>query len=174
MIFPTCSRLPSAPCIFITSPTSSGERKIPSRLEAEAEQTAAATLPPASDVKAMADCTVAGKIHRYRKPVYSIGSTLTGAHQANRTPRTGKTTNVLHITHRCKRQWLPPAIMASRESFAPCIKNSRAMAAVVKPSKKGTKPPSAGKKDASKTTVISVIVNGSRIRKSFIKTPEIR
>jgi len=48
----------------ITSPTSSGERKIPSRLEADAEQTAAATLPPAIEVKAIADCTVAGKIQR--------------------------------------------------------------------------------------------------------------
>ena len=37
---------------------------IPSRLEAEAEHTAAATLPPASEVKAIADCTVAGKMHR--------------------------------------------------------------------------------------------------------------
>ena len=122
----------------------------------------------------MADCTVAGKIHRYRKPVYSMGSTLTGAHQANNTPRTGNRMKVLHITHRCSRQWLPPAIMASRESFAPCIKNSSAIAAVVKPSKNGTKSPLAGKKEASKTTVISVSVNGSRIRKSFIKTPESR
>ncbi|MNE75200.1 hypothetical protein D3C80_1713330 [compost metagenome] len=50
--------------MFINSPTSSGETKIPNRLEADAEQTAAATLPPARDVKAMADCTVAGKMHR--------------------------------------------------------------------------------------------------------------
>ncbi|MOA03440.1 hypothetical protein D3C78_1229470 [compost metagenome] len=61
---PTCCRLPVSPCTFINSPTSSGETKIPSRLEAEALHTAAATLPPASEVKAMADCTVAGRMHR--------------------------------------------------------------------------------------------------------------
>jgi hypothetical protein len=33
----------------------------PNRLDAEALQTAAATLPPAIEVKAMADCTVAGR-----------------------------------------------------------------------------------------------------------------
>ena len=30
----------------------------------DAEQTAAATLPPAIDVKAIADCTVAGRMHK--------------------------------------------------------------------------------------------------------------
>ncbi|MOA67405.1 hypothetical protein D3C78_1945670 [compost metagenome] len=50
--------------MFISSPTSSGETKIPNRLDAEALHTAAATLPPASEVKAMADCTVAGRMHR--------------------------------------------------------------------------------------------------------------
>ena len=55
--------------MFISRPTSSGETKIPSRLDADAEQTAAATFPPAREVKAMADCTVAGRIQRYRKPV---------------------------------------------------------------------------------------------------------
>ena len=34
------------------------------RLDADAEQTAAATLPPAIDVKAIADCTVAGRMHK--------------------------------------------------------------------------------------------------------------
>jgi hypothetical protein len=38
--------------------------KIPSRLEAEAEHTAAATLPPAREVNAMADWTVAGRMQR--------------------------------------------------------------------------------------------------------------
>ena len=33
-------------------------------LDAEALQIAAATLPPAAEVKAMADCTVAGSAHR--------------------------------------------------------------------------------------------------------------
>lgn len=63
-IEPTCRRLPVSPCTFISRPTNSGDTKIPSRLEAEALHTAAATLPPASEVKAMADCTVAGRMHR--------------------------------------------------------------------------------------------------------------
>ena len=52
--------------------------------------------------------------------------------------------------------------------------NSSAMAAVVSPSKNGTKPPRAGKKEASKTVTTRVSVNGSRIRNSFIMTPENR
>ena len=44
--------------------TSSGVRKMPSRLEAAALQMAAGMLPRASEVKAMADCTVAGSAHR--------------------------------------------------------------------------------------------------------------
>jgi hypothetical protein len=54
------------------------------------------------------------------------------------------------------------------------MKNSRAIAAVVSPSKNGTNPPRAGKKEASKTVQTSVRVKGSRIRNSFIDTPEIR
>ncbi len=44
--------------------TSSGVRKMPSRLEAAALQMAAGMLPRASEVKAMADCTVAGSAQR--------------------------------------------------------------------------------------------------------------
>ncbi|MNZ98523.1 hypothetical protein D3C78_1178070 [compost metagenome] len=44
--------------------TSSGVRKIPRMLEAEALHTAAGRLPRAMAVKAMADCTVPGNAHR--------------------------------------------------------------------------------------------------------------
>ena len=44
--------------------TSSGVMKMPSRLEAAALQIAAATLPRAREVKAIADCTVAGSAQR--------------------------------------------------------------------------------------------------------------
>jgi hypothetical protein len=40
--------------------------------------------------------------------------------------------------------------------------------------KEGNKPPRAGKKEASRTTVTRVSVNGSRMRKSFINAPENR
>ena len=52
------------PCALNKSPTRSGERKTPSRLEVAALQMAAATLPRATEVKAMADCTVAGRAQR--------------------------------------------------------------------------------------------------------------
>ena len=51
-----------------SSPTSSGVTNTPSRVEADALHTAAGMLPRAIDVKAMADCTVAGSTHRYITP----------------------------------------------------------------------------------------------------------
>jgi hypothetical protein len=49
-------------------PTSSGVRNMPKMLEAEAEQIAAGTLPPAIEVKAIDDCTVDGRTQRKRMP----------------------------------------------------------------------------------------------------------
>ncbi len=43
--------------------------KMPSRLEADALQTAAGTLPLAMDVNAIDDCTVEGSVHRKRMPM---------------------------------------------------------------------------------------------------------
>ncbi|MCY1432464.1 hypothetical protein D3C76_1309570 [compost metagenome] len=56
--------MPVSPCAPISTCTSSGVRKTPSRLDAEALHTAAGMLPRASEVKAMDDCTVAGKAQR--------------------------------------------------------------------------------------------------------------
>jgi hypothetical protein len=50
------------------------------------------------------------------------------------------------------------------ESLAPCIKNSSAMAAVVKCSKKGTKPPRAGKRGQQD--------NGDKSQRKRIKNAE--
>ncbi|MNR02424.1 hypothetical protein D3C85_1182740 [compost metagenome] len=64
MAWMECQVSMPSPCTLIIRPTSTGERKMPRMLEAEALHTAADTLPPAMEVKAMADCTVAGRAHR--------------------------------------------------------------------------------------------------------------
>ena len=55
---------PPSPCTLSSSATSSGVRKMPNRLDAAALQMAAGILPRAREVKAIADCTVAGKAQR--------------------------------------------------------------------------------------------------------------
>ncbi len=49
-------------------PTRSGVRNMPKMFDAEAEQIAAGTLPPAIEVKAIDDCTVDGSTQRKRMP----------------------------------------------------------------------------------------------------------
>ena len=51
-----------------SSPTSKGVRNMPKMLEAEAEQMAAGTLPPAIEVNAIEDWTVDGRTQRNRMP----------------------------------------------------------------------------------------------------------
>ncbi|MCY1187316.1 hypothetical protein D9M73_282790 [compost metagenome] len=64
-IFSTASRLePLSPSTPISNTTSNGVSAMPSKLDAAALQIAAGTLPRASEVKAIADCTVAGNAHR--------------------------------------------------------------------------------------------------------------
>ncbi len=58
-----------APCVSIIKPIITGDKNTPRILEADALQIAAATFPPATEVKAIADCTVAGKAHKYKKPM---------------------------------------------------------------------------------------------------------
>ncbi|MCY1458209.1 hypothetical protein D9M71_755720 [compost metagenome] len=53
-----------SPWTFSSRVTSNGVRKIPNRLDAAALQIAAGMLPRAREVKAIADCTVAGSAHR--------------------------------------------------------------------------------------------------------------
>ena len=73
-------------------------RNTPSRLETEAEQMAAATLPPAMEVNAMLDCTVEGSMHTYSIPMHKSGpSTLFHKGMLN-IPSRGKITKVLAAT----------------------------------------------------------------------------
>src|SRR5450830_1545874 len=132
-------------------PTSSGVMKMPIKVEAEALQMAAGMLPRATAVKAMADCTVAGKAHRNSTPRYRSGVT-SGCNSGRRAqPSSGNSTKVLATTTRCRRQWLMPASTASRESLAPCRKNSRLTAATVSHSKPWATWPEAGSTLASTT-----------------------
>src|SRR5690606_28515975 len=72
VILPMASRVSPLPASAPSnSITSSGATKIPSRLEEAALHTAAATLPRASAVKAIADCTVRGRARGNSMPRYS-------------------------------------------------------------------------------------------------------
>lgn len=132
MILPTASKeMGAAAALATTVPTSSGVRKMPSRLEAEALHTAAGTLPRAIEVKAMADCTVAGRQHRKRMPRYSSGVTSGSSTGFRITPSRGKIRKVAEKIVRCRRQCVMPATMASRDRRAPWRKKSRATAMLV-------------------------------------------
>ena len=75
-----------------------GVINIPIIFENEALHTAAATLPRATEVKAIEDCTVDGKKHMNRKPQYnscpSIGTKIGFANS----PSMGNTANVIAKT----------------------------------------------------------------------------
>src|SRR3546814_18013633 len=71
----TTGSVEKPPCLpVISKAVSSGVTNIPARFENEALHTAAATLPPATAVNAMEDCTVEGSNVRNRRPVASAGS----------------------------------------------------------------------------------------------------
>lgn len=132
MILPTASNeIGALPALATTVPTSSGVRKMPSRLEADALHTAAGTLPRAIDVKAMADCTVAGRQHKNRMPRYSSGVTKGSSTGLSARPSKGNIRNVAEKIVRCSFQCVRPAMMASRDRRAPCRKNSRPTAMFV-------------------------------------------
>src|SRR5579863_2554308 len=105
--------------------------KMPSRLDADALQTAAGTLPLAIDVNAIDDWTVDGSAQRNRTPVYSAGVTGGESSGLSAKPSTGNITNVLRSTTAWRRQCVAPATIASRDSFAPCRKKSRPIAMFV-------------------------------------------
>src|SRR5690554_4908546 len=132
VILPMASRVSPLPASAPSnSITSSGVTKIPSRLEVAALHTAAATLPRASEVKAIADCTVAGRAQRNSMPRYS-SCPISGARIGlSSSPSTGNRMKVQENTSRCSRQWVAPAQIASRDSLAPCMKNSRPIARLV-------------------------------------------
>ncbi|GAO27032.1 hypothetical protein ALISP_6852 [Alicycliphilus sp. B1] len=133
-------------------------------MEADALQIAAAMLPRATAVKAIADCTVAGSTHRNSTPVYSSGVTSGCSTGLSPHPNSGNSAKVLATTSTCSRQWPRPASTASRESLAPCMKNSSATTATVAFSKKAPTVPEAGSTLASTTVATSarVKLSGSR------------
>ena len=95
---------------------------MPISVEADALHTAAGMLPRAMAVKAMADCTVAGSVHRKSTPMYISGVTRGSSTGRSAQPSRGKSTKVAAKMVRCRRQWPMPAKMASRETrprFAP-------------------------------------------------------
>src|SRR5215470_10105126 len=103
--------------------TSRGVSTIPIRLEKDALQIAAATLPRAIDVKAIEDCTVDGRQHRNRTPEYSSGVSTCGTSTRNNT-------NVQASTSVCSRQCLRPSSASRVDSRAPYKKNRKPIAIV--------------------------------------------
>ncbi|GLO51354.1 hypothetical protein PPUN110474_27540 [Pseudomonas putida] len=73
---------------------------MPIRLEAAALQIAAGILPLAKDVNAIADCTVAGKAQRYKKPMYRSLPTKGIRIGFMARPSRGKSTNVQRNTRK--------------------------------------------------------------------------
>ena len=127
---------------------------MPNKVDPEALQIAAGILPRAIAVKAIADCTVAGRVQRNSTPIYSSGVTSGESTGLSAQPSNGNSKKVLASTSRCRRQWLKPARIASRESLAPCRKNSRLMAATVSASNRWAIAPDTGNRLA-RVTVLS-------------------
>ncbi len=73
-------------------------------------------------------------------------------------PSSGNSTKVQAKISRCRRQWVAPAMIASRDSLAPCMKNSRPMARLVIQAKATAPWPLAGRTVASSTTPIRIWV----------------
>src|SRR5699024_10108299 len=119
---------PASPCTSSSKLTIKGVSKIPIKLEAEALATAAAMLPRAMAVKAMADCTVAGKAHKNSTPIYKVSFTKGASTGLSSKPSSGKAKKVNRKISKCRRQWVMPAITASRGNLAPCRKNNKAIA----------------------------------------------
>src|ERR1700724_3276262 len=121
----------SRPCRVSRKPAIRGVTKTPSRFEAEALHSAAGTLPPATDVKAIEACTVEGSAVSRITPAQSASGRKLGARKRAEIPSSGNSANVLRNTIVCSRQCRAPRNATSGESFAPCMKNNSAMAASV-------------------------------------------
>src|SRR6266436_3927411 len=121
-------KLTAPSCAPDNNPNKIGERNIPARLEPAAEQTAAATLPLAIEVKAIEDCTVDGRTQTNNTPDHSARGRACGAANHKPKPSNGNTTKVAEVIAACSRQCSAPATSAERESRAPCKKNSEATA----------------------------------------------
>lgn len=92
---------------------------MPARLDSDALQIAAATLPRAIEVNAIEDCTVEGSTARNRTPAASCpGSTDDGSSVTAR-PSSGNSTNVEASTTECSRQCRRPSRASCVDSRAP-------------------------------------------------------
>ena len=137
---------------------------MPIRLENDALHTAAGTLPRAIEVNAIDDCTVDGSVHRNSRPSASCVPTMADASGIRPTPSRGNMANVHRNTSRCRRQCVTPAMIASRDSLAPCMKNNRAMARLVISANTVDASPRHGSTLARITVPIRAIVNLSKSR----------
>ena len=116
----TCSKPMEAPlAVGMSAIASNGVITTPRTLEAVAATIAAATLPPASEVKVIDDCTVEGTRHRKMSPT-RMGAESTESGTASRgRARRGKTTNVVPRMARWSRQFLRPERVSAADSLAP-------------------------------------------------------
>ena len=159
-ILPSAPRFSGIPsCEVSKTVTSNGVRKTPSRFDIDALQTAAATLPRAIEVNAIDDCTVEGRAHRKRIPTINSGvSSQLGDSHSMPSPSSGNATKVQASTSRCRRQWVRPAMIASRGRRAPCRKNSHAIATIENQSKAIATSPRHGRMMATTTVAIRLRV----------------
>src|SRR6202012_5417526 len=132
------------PCLAMKMAASKGETKIPSRLEIDALQRAAATLPRAIEVKAIEDCTVDGSRHRNNSPLYRSRFSSQGTRPRAASPSNGKTTNVVAKTSRCSCHRLTPCQACCGDSRAPYSQNSSAITTLAATDMTSEKAPRAG------------------------------
>ena len=158
---PSMSPPPDCNSERMSKPASKGVMKTPSMLDRDAVQTAAATFPRAIDVNAIDDCTVDGRMVRNRKPIFTLGLISISGRQLTARPSSGKRTNVLVRTRPCSRHAPIPPRMASRDSFAPCMKKRRKIAPFVNHSNPIATSPRHGRILAVTTTPSSTNAYGS-------------
>ena len=140
------------PWAWSRAAASNGVRNTPRRLEAEAAATAAGTLPRATPTKAMELWMVEGRQPRNTMPAASGGGVIQAGRAAIPRQSRGNRPKVEASTSRCSRQWVRPPITASRDSRAPCRKNTTAMAALVTQPRVVATSPRAGATEARAAT----------------------
>ncbi|MNO98659.1 hypothetical protein D3C76_904070 [compost metagenome] len=91
-------------------------------------------------------------------PMYRSAPIIGDSTGLSARPSSGNRTNVRPNTSKCKRQWPAPAMIDSRDSFAPCRKNSSAIALLVNQPKPTATWPLAGRRLARRTTPTRVRV----------------
>ena len=148
---------------WISRLASSGVTMIPSTFDSEALHTAAATLPRATAVNAIEDCTVDGSRVRNSMPDTISGSSQPGASSLTARPIAGNHTKVEASTNMCSRQLPMPWTIASRDSLAPCRKNSSPIATSATTSNTDAARPRAGSSEAIATTTIRLSRKGSTL-----------